>query len=142
MIGMDAFFTDAEHLLEVARAAADEYPAETLVLRHRDGSVRISNASGLPNSAVWDSSGAAAVYRITRDSGCVRVEGKSGLRSCLLEARQPSSSLPGSATHLEDRLRECSLRQSVMRGWPEYGAPGRYPGGNRGSGVGPCLLRA
>ena len=142
MIGMDVFFADAEHLFEVARAAAVESPADTAVLLHRDGSIRISSASGWATAAMLAASGATAVYRITRDTDGVRVEGKSNLRSCVLEARQPSAALHTSATAVLDRLRECSLRELAMREWRETGKPGSHLNGNRGSGILSCLPMA
>jgi hypothetical protein len=84
---MDVLFADAERLLSTAVSADDHSFTDTAILLQRDGSIRVTGASGWALPAFLSDSGAAAVYRITRNGGAVRVEGRSRVSSCLLERR-------------------------------------------------------
>jgi hypothetical protein len=121
---MDAFLADAESVLAVARAAADETPADIAVVLGSDGSICIAGASGWNTAAILAASGAAAVYRINRGRGRVRVEGLSHARACILE---PRAGLPTllSQSGVAESLAACSRWQRVMHGLPDVGTSPR-----------------
>src|SRR5260370_577053 len=85
---MSAFLPDAEWLLEAAGVAPDpEFTTPDLaILIGRDGANRMMDAGGWMLDALQADSGARTVYRISRQSGRIRVEGRCGANSCALEA--------------------------------------------------------
>ena len=90
---MGRFLTDAGHLLDTARAETDSelMPRDLAILVDRGGTIRMLDAEGWHTQALQADSGAATVYRISRDRGRVRVEGRSGTQSCVLETETPAA---------------------------------------------------
>lgn len=86
---MSRFLEDAESLFEAAAGAGD--PADVAIAVGPGGAIRITDASGWNLAALEAESGARSVYRISRGSGGLRVEGRSGSRTCLLRAEPPAA---------------------------------------------------
>jgi hypothetical protein len=80
--------TDAENLFQAAFSAGADSEAGTdlAILIRPGGGIHIMDSSGWALPSLQAYSGARAVYRVTRNSGQVRVEGRSGVRSCVLES--------------------------------------------------------
>ena len=89
---VSGFLADVGQIFEVAAAAtgAGEAVCDMAILVQPDGSLRMMDASGWQLPALAAHTGAQTVYRVTRNSGRVRVEGRSGFRSCLLESETPA----------------------------------------------------
>lgn len=84
------FWSNAEQVFEVAQAAgAGEGISDLAILIQPDGAIRLMDASGWQLSALAAHSGADTVYRVTRQQGRVRVEGRSRTHSCLLQTEIP-----------------------------------------------------
>ncbi|HSW50585.1 MAG TPA: hypothetical protein VLH09_10440 [Bryobacteraceae bacterium] len=80
---MDEFLRDGESVLEAARHGG-EAGALAIVIG-RDGSLRGVPGSGWTLEALQAEHGARAVYRVSRTRTRLRVEGRSGARSLVLE---------------------------------------------------------
>jgi len=89
---VSGFLAEVGQIFEVATAAsgAGEAPCDLAILVQPDGALRMMDASGWQLPALAAHTGAQTVYRVTRDSGRVRVEGRSGPRSCLLQTDTPA----------------------------------------------------
>ncbi len=89
---MPGVFAEAADLFEVARASAGS-DADLALAVGQDGSIRILNAQGWSCHAIQVELGARTVYHITRASGRVRLEARSGLDFCVLEGarREPAT---------------------------------------------------
>jgi len=82
-----------EHASEIFDAAtAAEEPAALTILIHPSGQIRIVDGAERPLDSLQLEHGARTAYRVTRDSGRVRVEGRGVARRCLLES-EPSRKL-------------------------------------------------
>lgn len=55
----------------------------------QDGAIQLCADSDWPLESLARERGARAAYRVSSHPGGVRVEGREGLRTCLLESRQP-----------------------------------------------------
>jgi hypothetical protein len=88
---VDEFLRNGQSLLEAAEAAARsaQPPAQTAILIGRDGSIRAVSSSDWPLESLAAEHGARMAYRVSHGHGRVRVEGRSGCRSFLLEAETP-----------------------------------------------------
>jgi len=86
------FWRDAESLLEAAGAGAcgPSDPTDVAIAIGPAGTIRITEASGWDLAALQADSGARSVYRVSRNPAGVRVEGRSGTRSCLFTAEPPA----------------------------------------------------
>jgi hypothetical protein len=81
---VESFLRDAERILETAAAAESNTP-EYVICVSRTGSLRIlSDMTGWSLPALALDLGAAALYRVERKKGTVRVEGWSYGRNCVL----------------------------------------------------------
>ena len=82
---MESFLRDAERILETAAEAAECDSPQYVICVSRTGSIRIlSDMTGWSLPALALDLGAAALYRVERNSGRVQVEGWSYGRKCLL----------------------------------------------------------
>lgn len=86
------FAQRAQELLETAMAG----PAgsEMTVLVGQDGTIRLCNGpegqgAEWPLEALARERGARAAYRVTSSGSKVRVEGREGMRTCVLESLRP-----------------------------------------------------
>jgi hypothetical protein len=105
---------NAERILEVAQAAVDE-PQDLAIVIESRGGLRLLAAPDSPLVALLAQSGAAMAFRIKREAGNVRVEGRSATETCLLERRSPTRSA-----------------RELLRDQPRYEllTPDRYRSGN------------
>ena len=100
---MTDFLQNAERIFETAASAAgaELESANLAILIGQDGAIRMLIDSDWPLDSLQAQHGGAA-YRVTRGGSKVRVEGKYGTKSCLLES-EPLSSI--SRRILADRPR-------------------------------------
>lgn len=89
---MSAFLEDAEKIFESARVVSggDESRADLAIIINRQGGIQLVEAAGWHLGCLEASYGARTVYRVTRGGGKVRVEGKNGSETCLLESQSQS----------------------------------------------------
>lgn len=82
---MSAFLQQAEDILEVA-VAGNRYGANNVaILIDRQGGMRMLDPAGWSLPALSAEFGAAAVYKVERRGGTVRVEGWGGGQRCLIQ---------------------------------------------------------
>jgi hypothetical protein len=72
-----------------AGAGSPSDPTDVAIVIGPAGTIRITEASGWDLAALQADSGARTVYRVSRNPAGVRVEGRSGTRSCVFTA-EPS----------------------------------------------------
>lgn len=84
---MNRFADDAQNLLDAALAAMQrgESCQEMTVLISRDGGIQMCSDSDWPLDSLIQDRGARTGYRVSPRRGSVRVEGREGLRRCVLE---------------------------------------------------------
>ena len=86
---MDRFLADAQGLFETA-CAAEGQDTDLAILVGAGGSIQIVDALGIPLAALRLNMGAETAYSVRQSSKGVRVEGRTGSRSCLFEAESRS----------------------------------------------------
>ena len=86
-----SFTEQAYEILEAAEAAASKglACAEWTVLVTGEGSIRMIADSDWPLDRLAGEHGARAAYRVSERGGSLRVEARSGCRSCTVESRTP-----------------------------------------------------
>jgi hypothetical protein len=85
-------FTErALQIMEAAEAATacGETCTEMTIAILQDGGIQIFAESDWPLDSLAYHHGAKAVYRVSERRGSVRVEGREGLRTCVMESRSP-----------------------------------------------------
>ena len=89
------FAEQAQSLLDAALLAIEhgESCQEMTVLIGRDGSIQMCADSDWPLDSLMLDRGARTGYRVSPRRGSVRVEGREGLRRCLLEGRTVRSAI-------------------------------------------------
>jgi len=89
---VNEFAEQAQNLLDAALAALNrgESCQEMTVLIARDGAIQMCTDSDWPLDSLMLDRGARTGYRVSPRRGSVRVEGREGLRRCVLEAALPS----------------------------------------------------
>jgi hypothetical protein len=86
--GVSTFVDDAERLLETAvQASEDRSPADLCIVVLADGQILAKTDMDWSLNGLQSHYGARRVYRISHRDGCIRVEGRSGSQSCLIESR-------------------------------------------------------
>jgi hypothetical protein len=87
-----AFWTDAENIFETARQAAQcgAPDCDLAILIGAQGGVRMLEAAGWASASLLAEHGAKTIYRITRQCGSVRLEGRSGAETCLFGSESPA----------------------------------------------------
>lgn len=83
---MSRFWNDAQRILDTAIHG----DADVGVLIDPSGAIRIVDAAGWRPEALQAHYGAQTVYQVTHSQSTVRVTGRSGNRSCIVEERRPS----------------------------------------------------
>jgi hypothetical protein len=80
-------------IFEVASADAgmEETARDTAILVDCTGVLRIIDSQGWSMEGLQSHYGARTVYQVRRDAGRVRVEGRSGSQTCLLETETPAA---------------------------------------------------
>ena len=88
---MDDFLRNGSSLLEAASAVAGpaEPAGDMAILIGQDGSIRAVACSDWPLASLAAERGARMAYRVSHGDGRVRVEGRSGSRSLLLQSESP-----------------------------------------------------
>jgi hypothetical protein len=89
------FAQRAQELLETALRGPQA--SEMTVLIGSDGGIQLCADSDWPLDSLVRERGARSGYRVTAKGGCVRVEGREGLQTCILESRRPQGLLLRSA---------------------------------------------
>jgi len=89
---VNGFAEQAQSLLDAALAAIErgESCQEMTVLIARDGGIQMCADSDWPLDSLMLDRGARTGYRVSSRRGSVQVEGREGLRRCVLEAALPS----------------------------------------------------
>jgi hypothetical protein len=97
MFFVSGFLAEVGRIFDVAEAAsgAGEAACDLAILVQPDGAIRMLDASGWQLPALAVHTGAQTAYRVTRQSGHVRVEGRAGSQSCLLESETPARRAAG-----------------------------------------------
>jgi len=85
--GLVGFAQRAQELLEAAVAGPSV--SEVTVLIGHDGSIHLCADSDWPLESLARERGARSAYRVSARNGGVRVEGREGLRTCILESHHP-----------------------------------------------------
>jgi len=87
-----AFWADAESLFETARSGAQtgSTDCDLAVLIGPQGQIHMREAAGWDLEGLRAEYGAETAYRVMRERGRVRLEGKSGSQTCLLETESAS----------------------------------------------------
>jgi len=80
---VSSFTERAQQLLDTA--ASGESGSEMTILIGWDGAIRLCADSDWPLDSLALEHGARAAYRVSHRSGSVRVEGREGSRTCVLE---------------------------------------------------------
>ena len=81
------FAQRAQELLEAA--IAGPAGSEMTVLIGHDGAIQLCADSDWPLESLARERGARSAYRVSSNRGGVRVEGREGLRTCVLESSRP-----------------------------------------------------
>ncbi|MEO5925170.1 MAG: hypothetical protein ABIR70_15220 [Bryobacteraceae bacterium] len=81
------FAQRAQDLLEAA--VNGPTVSEMTVLISHDGAIHLCADSDWPLDSLARERGARSAYRVSSNKGGVRVEGREGLRTCVLESRRP-----------------------------------------------------
>ncbi len=87
------FFEQAASLLEAAETAAEsgQPTSDWTIVVAREGGIRmLAGGSDWSLEALEQEHAARMVYRICRQRGAIRVEGRAGARTCLFQAAKPN----------------------------------------------------
>jgi hypothetical protein len=98
MLRVGAFWADAQSIFETARQAFrhGEPDCDWAFLIGPQGDLHMLEAAGWTLPALLAQYGAQRVYRVTRERGCIRLEGRSASDTCQLQ----SESAARTAGHL------------------------------------------
>lgn len=94
---MSAFLQRAEDILDIATVRGC-HTRDVAILIDRQGGMRMLNPDGWSLPALSTEFGAAAVYKVERRGGTVRVEGWDGGQRCLIQRNTApfrTADLPG-----------------------------------------------
>ncbi|HMD48086.1 MAG TPA: hypothetical protein VKG79_03270, partial [Bryobacteraceae bacterium] len=88
---MSRFVDNAMQLLEAAESAvqAGHVPSDLTILISPEGGIHMVAESDWPLDTLQLHHGARMAYRISQTAANVRVEGRAGSRTCLLETAKP-----------------------------------------------------
>jgi hypothetical protein len=115
MLFVGAFWADAESIFETARQASQSGSpdCDLAIVISPQGGIQMLEADGWALPSLLAQHGAKTVYRVTRNRGSVRLEGRSGSETCLLRSESPAE--------IARRLLTGCLPPSVVPGWNLYG---------------------
>ncbi|HTB14972.1 MAG TPA: hypothetical protein VK752_25550 [Bryobacteraceae bacterium] len=82
---MSRFTEQAQNILEAAESAGS--PTHMTILIADDGHIKMFADSDWPLDSLTWHHGAKTAYRVTEQSGSVRVEAREGQRTCVLESK-------------------------------------------------------
>ena len=103
---MSPFLKHAEEIFGTASEGGRE-DCDWAILVGRDGGVEMLSGAGWTAESLRIERGASAVYRLTRRSGSVRLEGRSAQESCVIEARRPRERSASGHRAMEALLLDC-----------------------------------
>jgi hypothetical protein len=85
------FLDNARNIFEAAENAAEagHAPSDMTILIDREGGIVMLSDSDWSLQALQSERGARMAYRIGQQNGKVRLEGRSGSRTCLMEVTEP-----------------------------------------------------
>ena len=86
---VSGFLQDAEGILETAQAAASH--SDFTILISPEGTIHMLADSDWPLASLAQHHGSRTLYRVSRNSGRVSVEGRSGNQTCRLETESCQS---------------------------------------------------
>lgn len=88
---MSSFAETAQSILAAAESAAGngETPSEMTILIGRDGGIHMVADSDWPLDSLALHHGAKTAFRVASSNGSLRVEGREGFRTCVLESASP-----------------------------------------------------
>ena len=103
---MNSFLENAQQLFDVARADNKAEDLDFALLVRPDGGLHLIMESSAPFDSPVDYAEARVAYRVTRSGGGVRVQGKNGAQTCLLEdqGRSRVRKIPVVRELLRDRV--------------------------------------
>lgn len=86
------FLENAANLLDAAESAVQSgnTPSHLTILLGCEGGIRMIADSDWPLDSLQTHHGASMAYRVTQQHERVRVEGREGLRTCLVESPDPT----------------------------------------------------
>jgi len=92
MLRVGAFWADAESIFETARQASQSGAPDCdwALLIGPQGDLHMLEAAGWALPALLAQHGAQRVYRVTRERGSIRLEGRSGSDTCQLQSESPA----------------------------------------------------
>ncbi len=96
---MSRFLDDANEIFEAASAVVDASPALTILI-HPRGGIHIVDGAESPIESLQAQHGCGTAFRVTRQAGSVRVEGRNGMSRCVLEKRPESHGAVAAAANL------------------------------------------
>lgn len=89
---MSRFLDNAERILDIAESiqTAGHCPSDWTILVDPRGGVQMVAGNDWPLESLRAERGAGMAYRVSRQRGAIRVEGRAGARTCLFEAGKPN----------------------------------------------------
>jgi hypothetical protein len=90
------FAEQAERILDAAESASarGESCSDLTILIAPGGGIRMISDSDWPLDSLVQHHGAKMAYRVSERRGTLRVEGREGLRTCVMESVNPAQLLP------------------------------------------------
>lgn len=92
MYSVSRFVDDAQQILDAAESASSlgESCSEMTILITAEGGIRMVADSDWPLDSLAFHHGARSAYRVSQSEGSVRVEGREGSKTCVLESAKPA----------------------------------------------------
>jgi len=88
MKSVDRFADHAASIFDTARTALEsgQSPGELTIIVSGEGGIRVITDSDWSLDSLAAEHGSDSIYRVTQQKGSVRLEGRSGARTCIFEA--------------------------------------------------------
>lgn len=92
---MDRFAEDAASIFKTAQTAVDSGlpTSEVTIVVGREGRIRMISETDWPLDSLLTEHDGASIYRVRQQKGQVRLEGRSGSRSCVFEAQSSAAAI-------------------------------------------------
>ena len=89
---MRAFWADAEGIFETARGASlsGSPDCDLAILIGPQGEIHMLQAAGWALAGLVAEHGAKTAYRVSEHAGSIRVEGREGTHTCVMESAKPA----------------------------------------------------
>ena len=97
---MSRFLDHASEIFQTATSAPEDSSAALTILIHAQGQIHVVDGADSPLDTIQAQYGCRSAYRVTREFGRVRVEGRSGSSRCVLEDRKAAKTSPAAALGL------------------------------------------